>query len=426
MNKNPGNLFKKYFYAFSAIFVVVIFATFRILDSYESAKIQENIKTLLRNEFNIANSYALAKSISDLEKIHLFKCARLRESGSINREFYNTTTTTRCNLSLEFILNFFDSVTIDSMSGTIYELFYVKNLDPYRIAAELIFYLMSLLIIYFLPVYFTTTIEYERAKSKIFEAELQQNNQIVRLSQKIAHDIRSPMSTLNLISARIADPEIQALQLAVVEQINQIANNLLTEIKNNSHTLIQQEEESGIRFREKVEEGGNRFHKKTEPKLENFKNSTLVQLFKNIEKEYSFKKSVISQNLVFEINYVDLERSKMISKNLEALIHRSINNFVQNSVEATPTEGTISIKVSGKKDRIEVIVKDTGRGIPPEILIRLGKEQISFGKSEKEKELFNSGSGIALFNANEDLVREGAQLLIDSKVGIGTSISIVF
>lgn len=216
----------------------------------------------------------------------------------------------------------------------------------------------------------------------------------IALSQKLAHDIRSPISTLNLISSKIEDLEIRTLQLAVVDQINTIANNLLDQTKTDGVSDIV------LGFSE--------------------------MLF-NLEKEYQFKSTSISQKITFKINY-DSIQNKKFSSQLNSIIYSTLNNLIQNSIEATSKNGVISISVGLNTDhKIEVSVSDNGKGIPPEILKRLGKEVLTFGKNKENNGSSNlkSGNGIALFNAKKELAENNIELLITSKQNLDTTVKII-
>jgi hypothetical protein len=127
--------------------------------------------------------------------------------------------------------------------------------------------------------------ELVKSKHSILENELNKNKlrnkeNLFNLSQKLAHDIRSPISTLNLISSKIDNAEIKSLQLAVVEQINAIANGLLNENKTNIQT-------SGLPL--------------IPNSFINREKQSLKSIFKNLKNEYAFKKIAIQQDIIFDI-----------------------------------------------------------------------------------------------------------------------------
>lgn len=252
--------------------------------------------------------------------------------------------------------------------------------------------------------------ELVKSKHSIVENELNKNKlrnkeNIFNLSQKLAHDIRSPISTLNLISSKIDNTEIKSLQLAVVEQINAIANDLLDENKSNILSG-QPSVPNSVNNREK---------------------QSLKSIFKNLKNEYAFKKIAIQQDIIFDIDEIQINDSK-ISAELGTIIYRSVNNFIQNAIEASPLQNskiTIRcIKLNSEKNMFKISVIDNGKGIPADIIQRLGNEVISYGKDNQVDLIHNSGSGIALYNAKIDIQKHGGELLIESQIGSGTQVSI--
>lgn len=222
-------------------------------------------------------------------------------------------------------------------------------------------------------------------KSYLLEATKHEAEARITISQKVAHDIRSPISTLNLVSSKINDPEIKAIQLAVVEQINNIANGLLSNVKEIYRTNS----------------------------LDSSLPKSIFSLFQDLKKEYEFKSKALKRDIVF--NYTDDEALKThISVDLHSTLYRSINNFIQNSIEATKKNDKIDVSVSKANNTSAIIqIMDYGRGVPEHILTQLGSCQITYGK---ETNSFNSGSGIAVLNAKNDLSILNCELKIESEL----------
>ncbi|HUJ59195.1 MAG TPA: HAMP domain-containing sensor histidine kinase [Kofleriaceae bacterium] len=91
----------------------------------------------------------------------------------------------------------------------------------------------------------------------------------------------------------------------------------------------------------------------------------------------------------------------------EALI-----NLVANAIEATPNGGSVMLRVRNGGDTVTVDVKDTGRGIAPEDLERLGT---SFFTTRP------NGTGLGVVLAQGVITQHGGTLAYDSAVGHGTT-----
>lgn len=96
----------------------------------------------------------------------------------------------------------------------------------------------------------------------------------------------------------------------------------------------------------------------------------------------------------------------------EALI-----NLVSNAIEATPTGGRVTLRVRCTADNVTLEVRDTGRGISPEDLERLGT---SFFTTRP------NGTGLGVVLAQGVITQHGGSLAYNSTVGHGTTATIQF
>jgi signal transduction histidine kinase len=94
-------------------------------------------------------------------------------------------------------------------------------------------------------------------------------------------------------------------------------------------------------------------------------------------------------------------------------LEEALLNLVANGIEATPPGGEVVVEVSRDSDRIEILVRDTGCGISPETLSRLGTP---FFTTREE----GSGLGVAL--ARSTIALHGGSLSYESEPGKGTTV----
>jgi signal transduction histidine kinase len=90
----------------------------------------------------------------------------------------------------------------------------------------------------------------------------------------------------------------------------------------------------------------------------------------------------------------------------------ALRNLVANGIEATPPGGEVAVEVRAGADRIEILVRDTGRGMRPETLQRLGTP---FFTTRQE----GTGLGVAL--ARRAIELHGGSLRYESEPGKGTT-----
>lgn len=94
----------------------------------------------------------------------------------------------------------------------------------------------------------------------------------------------------------------------------------------------------------------------------------------------------------------------------EALI-----NLVSNAIEATPSGGTVALRVAKSPAGVQLDVQDSGRGIAPEDLERLGT---SFFTTRP------NGTGLGVVLAQGVIAQHGGSLVYASVVGRGTTATI--
>lgn len=95
-------------------------------------------------------------------------------------------------------------------------------------------------------------------------------------------------------------------------------------------------------------------------------------------------------------------------------LQRIISNLVNNSIEAFAGPGTVAVRLAATDGKVLIEVKDDGKGIPAEILGRLGAKGETHGKA--------GGTGLGLYHARISAESWGGSLRIESAPGKGTSV----
>jgi signal transduction histidine kinase/pSer/pThr/pTyr-binding forkhead associated (FHA) protein len=99
-------------------------------------------------------------------------------------------------------------------------------------------------------------------------------------------------------------------------------------------------------------------------------------------------------------------------------IHRVLLNLMSNAMDAMPEGGNLTVEVAAEEDANVVRVRDTGAGITPEDLSRVGQ---AFFTTKKDK-----GTGLGLAVCNRIMEQHGGRLHLESVLGEGTTVSLVF
>jgi two-component system, cell cycle sensor histidine kinase PleC len=103
-------------------------------------------------------------------------------------------------------------------------------------------------------------------------------------------------------------------------------------------------------------------------------------------------------------------------------IKQIIVNLLSNAVKFTPDNGNVIVRSQVLNDSIVMLIADTGIGIAPESLRRLGKpfEQV---ESQLTKTYQGSGLGLAIARSLTSL--HGGSMKLRSKLGVGTVVRVV-
>ncbi|TCS13653.1 HAMP domain-containing sensor histidine kinase [Caulobacter sp. BK020] len=95
-------------------------------------------------------------------------------------------------------------------------------------------------------------------------------------------------------------------------------------------------------------------------------------------------------------------------------------NLLSNALKFTPRGGQVTVTAEGRDGQLELVVTDTGVGISPEDLERLGRPYEQAGGVDQRAK--GTGLGLSLVRAFARL--HGGEMNIESRLGAGTSVSV--
>lgn len=257
--------------------------------------------------------------------------------------------------------------------------------------------LWIILFIFFLELGFMEKRRILKEYALFVESEI--NKSVANLSIQVAHDIRSPLAALDCAIKGInIPPEQQELINSATARINAIADDLLK------------------RHRKETEEGRG---------LEGLNVGGLAEEKQNNVEKTDLAKIIESILIEKKIQYPDISFSferpenPVLSEVEPKEFSRIISNLLNNSAEAMELNAKRSVKLSLKSelDKVILIVKDNGKGIPYEILNRIGQKGFTYGKEV--------GNGIGLYHARVNIEQWGGSFAISSEPGKGTEIKII-
>ena len=104
------------------------------------------------------------------------------------------------------------------------------------------------------------------------------------------------------------------------------------------------------------------------------------------------------------------------------LIQRALSNLVSNALAHSSTGGRISLSARQEDKQIRIEVKDTGTGISPDALPRVFDR---FYRADPARSRDSGGSGLGLAIVQQIVYLHGGDVLLDSDVGRGTTVTVV-
>ena len=219
------------------------------------------------------------------------------------------------------------------------------------------------------------------------------------VAKQVSHDIRSPLSALNMVLGQLKEvPEHQRLIIRnSVNRINDIAN-----------TLLQKSKEVGPKSEHQSQDDSVKLNIELLPALID----TLIS-----EKRIQFR-----DKIGIEIE-ADLQNSYGAFANINATeMKRVLSNLINNAIEAFVNEsGRVVVAICNQVDSVVLTVKDNGKGIPKHILAKLGEMGVTHGKEGTQ-----SGSGLGVYHAKKTVESFGGKFEISSIEGSGTTFTMTF
>ncbi|HBH96949.1 MAG TPA: hypothetical protein DDX89_04040 [Candidatus Omnitrophica bacterium] len=103
---------------------------------------------------------------------------------------------------------------------------------------------------------------------------------------------------------------------------------------------------------------------------------------------------------------------------LDGGLQHAVVNLVKNAFDAMPNEGTLTVTTSPGEGCVEVLIEDTGGGIPESVRERLFEPFFT-------TKPIHHGNGLGLTIAKEAVERSGGRMEFTSQPGAGTTFRIV-
>jgi signal transduction histidine kinase len=109
----------------------------------------------------------------------------------------------------------------------------------------------------------------------------------------------------------------------------------------------------------------------------------------------------------------------------ESLIRRMVLNLLHNAIKYTPENGQISVSVKADRNQCEIVVSDTGQGIPEDAQPHVFDRFFRVDKARSREESLNgTGAGLGLSIARWAAELHGGRIVLDHS-GAGSTTFII-
>jgi two-component system, OmpR family, manganese sensing sensor histidine kinase len=250
--------------------------------------------------------------------------------------------------------------------------------------------------------------------SRLAIQPLQESYQYLRqFTADASHELRNPLALIQTtVQVALSDPDItpkeQQQQLEVVERLTKRLGNLVNDL------LFLARQDSGM----------------IQPQLQP---CPLDALLMAVVEEQSSTAAARNIRLTLDLGEAELEPENGIEpftlKGDYDQLARLFSNLVSNSLQHTLAGGSVELKLEQTNRFLQVVVKDTGTGIPeqalPHVFERFYRVDPARSRTESPTPDSNAGTGLGLAIAKAICETHQGQIRVDSKVGQGTTFKVV-
>ncbi|WP_373469798.1 PAS domain-containing protein [Candidatus Endomicrobiellum cubanum] len=235
----------------------------------------------------------------------------------------------------------------------------------------------------------------DRRRAEELQKKVILQEELYNIAKQVSHDIFSPISSLKMVQFMSADK--------LSEKEKNILDLSIKSIETMSKSLMDKYACMNLK---KMEPSQN----KEEYIILGLSLDSIVEI-----KKYEYKINSV------EINYYpDKENSSVCVKGDSSGFSRMMSNIINNAIESLEgkDEGRVDIGYILKKDKVEIYVKDNGKGMPKETIEKI----INCQEVQTTKK---NGHGLGFGQIMQTLKDMNAQILINSKENIGTEIRLI-
>ena len=121
--------------------------------------------------------------------------------------------------------------------------------------------------------------------------------------------------------------------------------------------------------------------------------------------------------------YVVLGGEPVVYYGVKQMLDEMIFNLCENAIKYNVPEGKVLLWVGNSPEGVKIIVQDTGIGIPKDQQERVFERFYRVDKSHSKE---TGGTGLGLSIVKHGAIFHHAQIRVDSEVGKGTKMEVIF
>jgi signal transduction histidine kinase len=237
-----------------------------------------------------------------------------------------------------------------------------------------------------------------KIKKYILEKNNTQLNELVATKDKffsiIAHDLKSPFNSILGF--------LEIMERNYDTQDDKTRKEMLNNALNSSKAIY--ELTDNLLFWARVENGSLKL---------TMKSINLIELLKTNVKVAS----ILSKEKNITIDLKNSEELITMDGDVN-MLNFVLRNLLSNSIKFTPNKGLIEVSVKQSENEIEFCVRDTGVGIPEDMIENLFKIDKAFTTPGTNKE---KGTGLGLILCHDFIARHNGAIRVESKLNAGSS-----
>lgn len=416
LSTKAGRLFIVGISLFGSLLLVQL--GFYVLQETQVESAKKVVETILRQETNVTNTFLAARAISDLHHLNLISCGHLRSNSTQKTIADFRYQSKDCSPSFLFLNGKESKVVLSALNNENWTFSFVANNGAFFsislwLSRILIPGLLTVLIISFLDLLkkqresHQFLLSEKEVELEAIQSHAANQQNLAEFAQQIAHDIRSPLSVITLLSTSKSEDDSSSANLVqqAAAEIIKSAESLLAATRNESDSW------------ERSDSPSRKLAEKSESSpCPVGQGANIISMLQSLTETKAVEASPLKKNIQFNLHVDQNFNPEEHAQFDEEPLKRSISNILNNAIDSIEETGFVSIHLSQDPNEMGIDIRDSGRGIDSDILNKLGREKISTGKK--------NGNGIGLLRAAQHIQKWNGQFNIYSTKGRGTTVSI--